>query len=138
MAMWRVWNKHPEGLTHKEKFREQVVEIKAGAYVLMDYEDAVQFRGQYFPMVKNAMGAPDPKGFKCIFLEPHGDAAAETGKAQEFVCMRDGAKFPTQAMLDRHIETNYKDEVVKDEALEEEIQRETKRGPGRPAKDKSA
>lgn len=140
MSKWRVWNRHPEGLTHKEKFREQLIEIKAGEYILMDYEDAVQFRGQYFPILKNAQGAPDPRGFKCIHLEPDGDAemGVKIG-AKEFVCMKDGAKFPTQAMLDRHIEQNYKEEIVKDDALEEQIAKDgaTRRGPGRP-KEKSA
>lgn len=139
MAKWRVWNRHPEGFTHKEKFREETIEIAANQYILMDYEDAVRFRGQYFPMLKNAQGAPDPKGFKCIHLEP--DGVAETKPVmKDFVCHFDGVKFPSQALLDQYLKQNYADNVYKDEAIEEEIQREdkTKRGPGRPAKEKSA
>ena len=140
MAKWKVWNKHPDGLTHKEKFREEMIEIKAGEFILMDYEDAVRFRGQYFPMLKNAQGAADPKGFKCIVLEPH-DATVKTEVvAKDFICHFDGMKFPTQASLDFHVKTNYADQTFKDEVLEEEISKEAiiRRGPGRPAKEKTA
>ena len=128
MAKWRVWNKHPEGLTHKEKFREEMIEIKAGEYVIMDYEDAVRFRGQYFPMLKNAQGAPDPKGFKVLQLEPDGEIEVQTVK--EFICHLDGAKFPTEALLNNYLKMNYAESTFKDDALDEEIAKtERKRRP---------
>lgn len=135
MAKWRVWNRHPDGLTHVEKFKDQTIEIRAGEYVLMDYEDAVQFRGQYFPMKRNAQGAPDPTGFKIIHLEPHGSAAEAKPAAEEFICHFDGRKFPTQKLLDQHLSENYADKTFVDEKIEEEI-KATKRG--RPAKEKTA
>ena len=46
--LWRVYNRHPLGYTHKEKFKGDVIEIKAGEFVLMDYFEANEFRGQYF------------------------------------------------------------------------------------------
>lgn len=141
MAKWRVYNMHPEGMTHREKFRETLLEIPAGGYVLMDYEDAVQFRSQYFPMKKNAQGAADPASFKCIVLKPDGDVTeVPTTTAKEFVCHFDGAKFPTQAMLDNYIKQNYAEQTFKDDEIEAEIEREAKvkRGPGRPAKEKTA
>ncbi len=136
MAKWRVWNKHPDGFTHREKFRENLIEIKGGAYVVMDYEDAVQFRGQYFPMKRRPTGEPDPVGFKVLHLEPHD--ADDAPAAQEFICHFDGAKFPTQAMLDNYLTQNFSDHVFKDEALEESIQKEETKKRGRPPKDKSA
>lgn len=137
MAKWRVYNRHPNGLTHREKFKEQLVEIPAGDYVLMDYEDAVQFRGQYFPMKKDPMGAPDPKSFKVLELKPHEADIAPA--AVEYICHFDGRKFPTKELLDQYLTQNYADHVFKDEALEEQIakEKEAKRGPGRP-KEKSA
>lgn len=134
MAKWRVWNKHPNGLTHTEKFKDQDIVIKAGEFVLMDYEDAVQFRGQYFPMKRNAQGAPDPSGFKIIHLEKHDDGADDK-PSEEFVCMFDGRKFPTQKLLDQYLTENYADKTFVDEKIEEEI-KATKRG--RPAKEKTA
>lgn len=138
MAKWRVYNRHPEGMTHREKYKEQMITIPAGGFVLMDYEDAVQFRGQYFPMKKNAQGAPDPASFKVIHLEP--DNAEVKAAPVEFICHFDGRKFPTQSALDQYLTENYADKTFKDEALEETIKEETqeRRGPGRPAKGKTA
>lgn len=126
MAQWRVWNKHPMGYTHKEEFKDETIEIPANEYILMDYEDAVQFRGQYFPMKKTAQGTDDPKGFKVLFLEPHNESLAASIHEEsggEFVCHFDGRKFPTQQLLDRYIKQNYADEIFVDEALEEEIKK---------------
>lgn len=125
MSKWQVWNKHPLGFTHKEKFRDETIEIKAGGYVLMDYEDAVQFRGQFMPMKKDGMGQPDPKFFKCIELKQH-DESAEPEK-KKFVSMMDGREFQTQAELDAYVKSNFADQVFKDVAIEEEIEREKKR-----------
>lgn len=138
MSLWKVWNRHPEGRTHKEKFKDRLIEIPANEFILMDYEEAVQFRGQYFPMLKNAQGAPDPKGFKVIHLERHDEGTAV--ELKEFICHLDGAKFPTQALLDKYLKDNYSEQTFKDEALEEEIKKteQAKKGPGRPPKDKSA
>jgi hypothetical protein len=137
---WRVYNRHPQGFTHKEKFRDETIEIKAGGFVLMDYEDAVRFKGQYFPMIKNAQGAEDPKGFKVIHLEPDdGSSAAQPIIMQkDFVCHIDGAKFPTQALLDNYLKMNYADVAFKDESIEEEIAKEEIKKRGRPAKERTA
>lgn len=139
MAKWRVYNRHPHGLTHREKFRDTEIVIPAGEYVVMDHEDAVIFKSQYFPIRKTAMGVPDPACFKCIVLEPDGDVSVQPA-SKEFVCHFDGAKFPTQKMLDNYIKQNYADQAFTDESLEAEIEKETtaKRGPGRPPKEKSA
>jgi hypothetical protein len=136
---WRVWNRHPQGLTHTENFRDSKIVIKPNDYVLMDYEDAVRFRGQFFPMLKNAQGAPDPRGFKVIELEPH-DEQSDSPEVQEFVCHFDGAKFPTQALLDSYLKQNYSENVITDPELEKEIEQEAqvKRKRGRPAKEVTA
>jgi hypothetical protein len=136
-AKWKVWNMHPNGLTHKEKFKENLIEIPAGQYVEMDYEDAVQFRGQFFPMRKDAMGQPDPKSFKVIKIEKPTDEAPIAAK--EFICHIDGAKFPSQALLDAYIKTNHDGKAFKDDRLDEQIEKEVARkGPGRPPKEKTA
>jgi hypothetical protein len=137
MAKWRVYNRHKEGLTHVEKFRDETITIKAGEYVTMDYEDAVRFRGQYFPMLKDAQGAEDPKGWKMIHLEPDTDAP-EVTTATQFICHFDGEKFASQAHLDAWIKANYSDDIVKDDELDRQIAVEKARGRGRQAKEKSA
>lgn len=123
MTKWRVWNKHPNSITHAEKFRDDMITIKAGEYVLMDYEDAVQFKGQWTPMRKNAQGADDPAGFKVIFIEPHSEESpvGEAKGSSEFICNRDGRKFYSQKELDEHIKANYSEEIFKDAGLDEQI-----------------
>lgn len=126
MAKWRVYNRHPNGYTHKEMFRGDPIEIKAGDYVLMDYEDAVQFRGQYFPMIIAADGTHDPKGFKVIKIEP--DEAEQKHEVKlKYICQLDKKEFNSQEELDAYIKANYADRIFKDETLEIEIESEKKK-----------
>lgn len=135
MAKCKVWNRHPSGITHKEMFKGSEVIIPAGEHILMDYEEAVQFRGQYYPMKKNAQGADDPASFKVIHIEPLG-AAPEVTK---FICPITKKEFFSQKDFDAHLQ-QYRDLVHRDEVLDKEIADEqaVKRGPGRPPKEKTA
>lgn len=139
---WRVYNMHRDGLTHKEKFKDELIEIPYGKYVLMDYEDAVQFRGQYFPMKMDAQGVQDPTTYKMIKIEAD-SASSEVTSVKKFISPMDGKEFHSQHELDAYIEAKYGDiERVKDESLDAEIEKQAemqKRKPGRPpAKEKSA
>ena len=134
MALWRVYNRHPQGFTHKEKFKDEMLEIKAGEYKVMDYEDAVMFRGQYYPMRELPSGERDPATFKVIHLEMH-DKQPNEQVITRYVCHLDGKAFDTPEALTAYLKANYSDQIFKDEALDKEI--EMKRGPGRPPKEKS-
>ena len=50
----RVWNKGSKVYT--TKFKGDIVTIAPGAFVEMDWYDAVDFRGQYIPVIKNDSG----------------------------------------------------------------------------------
>ncbi len=68
MPLVKVFNDnvHP----HKERFKGEMIEIAAGGYVEMEYEEAVDFRGQFTGIAPiSASGAPDPKFFKMIRVE---------------------------------------------------------------------
>ena len=140
MAKWRIWNKHSLGFTHREKFKDDLIEIKAGAYITMDYEEAVQFKSQYFPMKKKPTGEDDPAGWKMLFLEPDGATQSAQQASGDFICQMDGLKFPTQRSLDLHIEENYADRVFKDDVLEAQIKDEAakKKTKATQGKEKSA
>ena len=120
MSKWRVYNEHPDGLTHKEVFREQKIEIPAGKFILMDYEDAVLFKGQYYPMKMDAMGAPDRTTFKVIRIAPNTADDKPEVKARH-VCNMDGREFPSKAELDAYIEAKYGEQIFKDDVLEEQL-----------------
>ena len=120
---WRVYNKHRNGLTHREKFRDDMIEIKAGSYILMDYEDAVQFKGNYFPMKMTPTGVQDPISFKEIEIMPDTEGFKPVHeKSNKFVCQRDGKEFATKYELDAYSEAKYGHEVFKDDALEDSVQ----------------
>jgi hypothetical protein len=66
MSMVKVWNDNI--YPHSEKFKGKDVDIPAGAFIEMDYDDAKQFQGQYKPPKMNGQGH-DPRGFKKIRVE---------------------------------------------------------------------
>jgi len=118
---WQVWNKHPMGYTHKEKFKGEDIIIKAGEFILMDYEEAVQFRCQYFPMKLLGDNTQDPMTFKVIELKPNG----KPEEAKPFyVSPVDGKKFETQQELDTYLKENFADrEKVVDPELDATIKK---------------
>lgn len=67
MALVKVWNDHNR--EHVEKFKGQEVRIPAGGHILMDYIDAIDFKGQFFGLKMLGPNNPDPKFFKKIRVE---------------------------------------------------------------------
>ena len=127
-GQWRVYNDNSHGFTHREVFRGEQINIEAGDFVLMDYDDAVLFRGQYSPMIMSSQGVQDPKSYKMIRIE----AGPEAGKeeiAEEnkvYVCMMDGKEFVSKKELDAYVKANFADYVVKDDALDKVISKTRK------------
>jgi len=125
MGKWKVINVHQDKLTHVEKFKDVEYRIPFGEFVEMDYEDAVQFKGQYFPMKLNAMNVQDPSSYKMIKIEPV-DAVSEAESVsakQVFVSHIDGKEFPTKQLLEAYLATHFSDSelIVKDETLDKEL-----------------
>lgn len=127
MNKWRVYNRHPKGLTHKEKFRGDDIVIKHDDFILMDYEDAIIFRGQYFPISQLGDGTQDPKTFKCIEIKPDVEAVIPAPEFS-YISPVDGKKFSSQSELDAYIKGNFSHlETVKDTSLDLEISKKGKR-----------
>ncbi len=68
MPLVKVYNDnvHP----HTERFQGKELTIPAGGHIEMEYEEAMDFRGQFTglaPVAPN--GAPDPRYFKMIRVE---------------------------------------------------------------------
>jgi len=53
-------NVHP----FRQEFREEMIVIAPGGFVMMDRDDAVQFVGTFFPPRKDGNDQPDPRVFK--------------------------------------------------------------------------
>lgn len=80
MPLVKVWNDnvHP----HKERFRGDLIVIEPKGFVEMEWEDAIQFKGQFTPMTMAkpdghraeddddvSVGGPDARCFKMIRVE---------------------------------------------------------------------
>ncbi len=90
----KVWNdnKYP----HSETFKGQLITIEAGGFVEMEFEDAVDFKGQFTAPRLDGNDAPDPRFFKMIRHEwPSGPIV----KADPLVCHADGSKAESAAEL---------------------------------------
>jgi hypothetical protein len=120
MAKAKVYNRHSHGLTHKEKFKEQLIEIKAGEYIEMDYEEAVEFKSQYFPMKLGPDEVQLPESYKMIQIVPIDDPTA--GSAEVHKCQLTGKVFGTAGELETHLK-QYRDLIVTDEEGEKEVKR---------------
>jgi hypothetical protein len=72
MAQVKVWNDNT--YAHKEHFKGDLVEIPAKSFIYMDESDAHDFKGQFYPMKKNADGQQTADSFKKIRVEASGAA----------------------------------------------------------------
>lgn len=67
MAKVRVWNDnvHP----HTEMFKGDLITIPAKECIEMDWEEAIEFRGQFTGIKLLGDDTPDPRGYKMIRVE---------------------------------------------------------------------
>lgn len=115
----KVYNVHSHGMTHREKFRDELIEIKAGEYVEMDYEDAIQFKSAFFHMTMDGSGVQKPESYKMLKIVPFEiDTNDKSGPPPEFVCQMDGKKFSSEAELKAYTLGKYGGETFSDESLE--------------------
>ncbi len=129
MARVEVWNDNK--YTHKESFKGDEIEIPPGQCILMEEDDAIDFRGQYFPTKKDGGGQQIPQTFKKIRLGKVVSKDAEAAApALDFVCQKCGYKATSKIDLEEHVNANHLDDL-EDQELAEKI----KRGPGRPKKE---
>ncbi len=151
MAKVKVWNDNIHA--HVEDFKGTKLVIPAGDFIVMDWEEAVEFKGQFTPMAPHdAPEAEKSKFYKKIRID---------GKASvvhvPLVCHADGTVATDQADLNAKL-LQFADRIVKDDesdkkaqggeiaalqaqvaALAEALERITEKRPvGRPPKDKTA
>lgn len=121
----KVWNRN--SFDHKELFKDDAVFIPAGKYIEMDYYDAVQFLGQFYPMKFGKDGIQDPKSYKWLEIDPEDKKKVFQSKGdkdekdQVFVCHRCNKEFLTKNGLLKHIKTRHLDEMADKDARDELI-----------------
>ena len=72
MALARVWNDN--SYPHTEEFKGKVITIAPKESVTMDYEEAIEFKSQYTPIVTDGEKVPKQENKKMIRVEILGDA----------------------------------------------------------------
>ena len=133
----KVWNDND--WDHVEKFQGKSVTVPSKGYVMMEYYDAIVFRGQFTGIRKDKHNQPLLQYRKMIRIEEPKQGQVFNMR-DNFVCQADGKKFSSQKELDQHIEANYKDQQITDEEAELAAkawanviaEAQVKRGPGRP------
>jgi hypothetical protein len=115
--MVKVWNDnvHP----YEEKYKGKMVEIPPKDFIEMDYDDAMQFKGEFKAPVINGQGH-DPRGFKMIRVERPGTPTAKYNQLTNPVTGR-------TAQDEKELEDSLKDYAhmrVKDEKAVERQLRE--------------
>jgi hypothetical protein len=117
-------NVHP----YREKFRGKDIYIEPKGAIEMDLNDAHAFLGTMPPNIEvDANGIQKPTSYKQLRIEKAGAPKAPASKS--FVCMKDGKEFGSQAELDRHIEENFADDIVDEEAREKVVAKRRGRKP---------
>jgi hypothetical protein len=101
---------------HREKFRGDWVEIKAGGFIEMQRDDAVLFKGNFFPPKYEANGLQDPKSFKKLRLVNMESNVPEPPKAEQFICTACGFQAKNKIGLMSHIRHNHADQMIDEEA----------------------
>lgn len=91
----KVWNDNK--YDHTEPFKGKTLTIKAGEFIEMDYDEAVEFKGQFTPPRLGGDDAPDPRFFKMIRVEK--PPVVELRPEDNLRCHADGSVAATQAEL---------------------------------------
>lgn len=132
MSKVRVWNDnvHP----FSQKFHGEMIKIPPRKYVIMEYDEASTFVGEYYPISVDGDGVQLPESYKMLRIEKASsdeDAIANTTLAN-MKCHACGYESPNQKDLDTHIMTNHSHQIMKEDDTAEVRRR------GRPRKDTEA
>ncbi len=101
----QVWNDFSK--EHVEMFKGDEIRIPAKSFINMNWSDAVQFRGQYTPIIRDGLGNDlKPKMIRLVRVE------AVVEEPKDFTCQMDGKSFANQAELDKHIAENHTESMV--------------------------
>lgn len=105
---------------HKEYFKGETVSIPAGEFIEMDYDEAIEFRGQFTSIVRDADNQPKKESFKMIRVVPLGNHLDAASKSDPNKCLGCGKTLGSQGELAQHIfdvHPEQMDPASKDEAV---------------------
>ena len=107
-CMVKVWNDNK--LVFRQKFKEALIEIPAGEFVEMQWDEAQEFKSLFYPPQRDGSGVQKPESYKMLRIEgnpPHLVGAS----IEEHVCGSCNDKFASESDLDKHIDRHHLDEL---------------------------
>lgn len=111
MAKVKVWNDNVHA--HVEDFKGAKIAIPAGGFVEMDWEEAIEFKGQFTPMAPPDCPASEKaKYYKKIRID-----GKATVQANPLTCHADGSKAENESELNAKL-LQFADRIVKDDELD--------------------
>lgn len=115
MAIVRVWN--DSQYDHSEKFKGKTIQIAAGGFLEMEADDAVLFKSQFTPIIKDKHGQSDPRFHKRIRIEfdPVSTPAASR-ELESKTCVSCGFVAKSAAGLTAHVRASHLNQMVDEEA----------------------
>lgn len=118
MPVVKVWNDNV--YEYKETFKGELKLIPAKGYIEMEYEDAIDFKGAYSPIITDGNGNHLPQGFKMIRVEqPPVIPAPELKLVNHATGAIAATPEALRAMLLEHSHLNVKDESAEKSLAEE-------------------
>ena len=115
MGYAKVWNDNIYPYT--EVFKKKTITIAPKSYVEMEYEDAVDFRGQFTPVELDGAGVPKPTSYKMIRVEKIPETFVE--KPTEIACQACGMRQVSMEALSDHIKAHHVESMVDKDAKDE-------------------
>lgn len=104
----KVWNDNK--LPFSQEFKGALIEIPAGKFVEMQWDEAVEFKSMYYPPEFRGDGSQKPESFKMIRLDGEPPHLQDEAPA-EHVCASCGDTFASENALDAHIDRHHLDEL---------------------------
>lgn len=101
MALVNVWNDNTYPFS--QEFKGNKITIPPKSSIEMDYEEAVEFRGLFSPVVKNTDGVPLPESYKMIRVER--PAQPQVDPSANLVNHATGQRAATPEELQKMLET---------------------------------
>lgn len=117
--MARVMVRNLNQFDHTEKFRGEMITIKAGEAIEMEREDGVLFKSQFYQPKFDKGGLQMPESYKMIRLEPIESKVPDVAGQSDHVCMACGFTSQTAAGLKSHIRHNHAGQMLDDKARED-------------------
>ena len=108
----RVWNKNVHDF--KQEYQDQMIEIPAGKYIMMDEDHAQRFVSMYHPIMVDGGGTQLPESYKMLAIDKVGikEQNAAMKPADEWKCLGCGFVANTEKQLSNHINEKHLDDLA--------------------------